>query len=478
MAFRIGDVSDEYRGVELGDLRLERRLRRAVNALDGKPAEGFPAALGSESDAEAYYRFIANPKVTAEKLLEGHLGSTMARMSAHPIVLVVHDTTEFAYRGDARRGLGRLQSSSRGFLGHFALALSGPEKAEPLGVIGVHTWVRGDVTPTRLRKRLNLSWTGVVSLLPEQRRWGALVEEVAQRSQRPRTLIHVMDSEADDYTLITKLISGQHRFVIRGCYDRLLATEKMATSARTTKEFIASREIVSTREVAISRRGKRPGQTMKNARSRGKRRDPRIAKLALSASAIVIRRPGTLTSNLPGDAKINLVAVREIEAPSGVEPVEWLLVTTEPIDTVQDIERVVDIYRARWMIEEYFKCLKTGCAIELRQHETYEALRKALYLLAPIAWRLLALRTLSREYSDAPASIILTPTQIDVLSRKPDIRLRPEATICEAMNAIARLGGHKRSNGEPGWIVLNRGYRDLIMLEIGFLLATSTRCVG
>jgi hypothetical protein len=153
------------------------------------------------------------------------------------------------------------------------------------------------------------------------------------------------------------------------------------------------------------------------------------------------------------------------------EPVQWLLATSEPIATTADIERVVDIYRSRWVIEEYFKALKTGCAYEKRQLESDHTLFNGLALLVPIAWQLLLLRTLARDHADIPATQALTETQVAVLVATSAKKLSPLLTVREAMLAIAGLGGHIKNNGDPGWMVLGRGFEHLLMLEKGWIAA-------
>ncbi len=126
---------------------------------------------------------------------------------------------------------------------------------------------------------------------------------------------------------------------------------------------------------------------------------------------------------------------RELHRPA----VEWRLATT-----------VVDAYGARWRIEEYFKALKTGCALEKRQLETLDALLNALGLFIPIAWNLLRLRVLSRQ--EQPASKVLSSTQLKVLRASSKKELPDRLTVRDAMLAIAKLGGHLKRNGDPGWI--------------------------
>ena len=87
----------------------------------------------------------------------------------------------------------------------------------------------------------------------------------------------------------------------------------------------------------------------------------------------------------------------------------------ERIDTVDNVLQIVEWYRTRWLIEEFFKCLKTGCAYQKRQLESLDTLLVALALLAPIAWQLLLMRHLAREYPETRATVALTPRQIAIL---------------------------------------------------------------
>ena len=175
---------------------------------------------------------------------------------------------------------------------------------------------------------------------------------------------------------------------------------------------------------------------------------------------------------LPKLLNVNVIDVIEDTPPEGCEAVRWILVTREPIDTQEDVERVVDIYRCRWLIEEYFKALKTGCAFEKRQLKSRHALLNALGIFSVIAWRLLQLRALSRSEPSAPASTAISNRQISLLGkirqqqRKPALSNAP--TMEEVTLAIAQLGGHIKNNGPPGWIVLGRGYESLLLLELGW----------
>src|SRR5205085_2483035 len=165
-------------------------------------------------------------------------------------------------------------------------------------------------------------------------------------------------------------------------------------------------------------------------------------------TAVTFQRPQISNSAAPALA-VNIVAVRELDTPDGEEAVEWLLITNEPITTDAEVLRVVDCYRARWLIEEFFKSLKTGCAFEKRQLDSLDTLKKALALLIPIAWSLLRLRSVARTENPPPATTVLPPTELEVLilaAKRVGFVVPPSPTARDVMLAIAKLGGHIRSN--------------------------------
>lgn len=156
----------------------------------------------------------------------------------------------------------------------------------------------------------------------------------------------------------------------------------------------------------------------------------------------------------------------EPHPPKGEEPIEWKLLTSLPIDTEAELDFIVDTYRARWVIEEFFKALKSGCAIEKRQLESVRSVTNALAISLPIAWLLLRLRNLSRDEPDRPATGLLPPPMLAclrVLYEKRRHKTLPKTPSCKQLAwAIAGLGGHITNNGEPGLLVLGRGLSDLL----------------
>jgi hypothetical protein len=167
---------------------------------------------------------------------------------------------------------------------------------------------------------------------------------------------------------------------------------------------------------------------------------------------------------------LNVVRVWETSPTPGEPAVSWILYTTESIETAEQLLAIVDYYRSRWVIEEFFKALKTGCSIEKRQLESYHALSLALAVFLPIAWRLLLARSISRKIPNAPATTVASKVQLQLLRHKLELSALPK-TAEAATLAIAKLGGHLKRNGPPGWLTLGRGLEALLLMEAGWRAA-------
>jgi Transposase DNA-binding/Transposase DDE domain len=453
-------LSAELEGSDFGDKRLSRRLGSIVDRMSEAPGKSFPQAARSESELEGTYRFLNNEKVTAERILDPHLRATAKRVAEAGIALAVHDTTAFSFGGEDREDLGWVTSTTVGFLGHFALAVSTDEGHVPLGVLGVSTLSRSK------KPHGESNWVRLHSPFKESLRWERLVAEVEERAGSGK-VIHVMDREGDSYELLDVLTSAKSRFVIRLAHDRNCIEEG---ENQRISEALSEKPTVLERQVELSRRsskGRSPADQKIHPPRKG-----RIARLQARTAAVSLRRPqhfrnGEVNPSIP----VNIVEVFEIDAPAGQQEVRWRLITTELIDTPEQVAAVIDHYRGRWRIEEYFKALKTGCGFEKRQLANRRSMLNALAVFSSVAWRLLALRTLARTHSDRLASTVLTPPQLLLLrNHSVRVRLSENPTVFDAMLAIAGLGGHLRRNGDPGWQTLGAGFQKLLTMELGWTL--------
>jgi len=432
-------------------------LERIAQELARNPGLTFPEAMGSEGQLEGLYRFLNNDEVTFEAVHARHAEQTRLRCQARDQVLMLHDTTVLTFNGD-REGLGRVLTTggARGFFFHVSLAVT-PARM-PLGVLRAETWAR--TTPTRKDRNRRVMRADPKR---ESLRWGRAVQACEHLLGEPSRAIHVMDREGDNYDLLSSLHAAHVRYVIRLAHNRNLVGEH-----EKLRQVVGRATCLFRREVRVSpRTARRPDDCYATRRGRE-------ATLDVSATAVELSRSNNFASGSAPSLKVNVVTVTERKCPKGEEPIAWHLVTNEPIATAEQVAAVVDAYRARWVVEEFFKALKTGCQIEKRQLESYEALRIALALFLPIAVRLLALRDAARTEPEA-ACVTLSARQLRLLRVCSTRPIGATPSNHEVYTALAALGGHLRSNGPPGWIVLGRAYEKLLILEQGWVAARNVR---
>jgi len=461
MVRRPVSIESEYAGARLVDERLNERLVSIGRSLATHPAWSFPKVMASEARLEATYRFLSNPRVDDGKMLEPHVLATKERSKAHVTVLAIHDTTEFIFSGtQVRAGLGPTIMNNQGFMCHATLLVAPGESRLPLGVAAVRTWVREG------GRRRNLQSTGMRARDPNREtvRWIEQAFETEKVLERPG-VVHLMDREGDFYDLLWQFAEENLRFVIRAKGQRKVEVEGREDELFRMAEIPDLLAVRCKRKVTLSRRLHK--SRLANSQYHLPREE-RSAHLSFSATRVKLKRPQYAPRSLPEEVSVNVVCVSEDNPPEGEVPIDWLLLTSEPINTKADILQVADLYRSRWTIEEFFKALKTGCSMERRQLESFAALRRTLTLFLPIAWQLLLLRSLSRASPQAQLRHVLDPPLIEVLGAVSPLPLSRTPTILEGFWAIAALGGHLRRNGEPGWQTLSAGYHQLLTLAVGW----------
>jgi hypothetical protein len=459
-------LTAEFLGAAVGDARLQERLQRIVALTAMDPAESFPEQMGSVADREALYRFLANDKVTLGGVLQGHVAQTHVRIQAHARIRIVHDTTAFRFTGD-RAGLGIIRHGVQGFLGHIALAVTADDTREPLGVLGVRPYIHADARAHRgMTQTQRMQATHAKPrAAKESARWEQLALQVSADLPAGVEAVHVMDQEADDYDLLAALHAAQRRYVVR-----MSPRRRTTTARRSVTEVLGTHPATLFRTVALT-----PRRPRESARTKGRHpvRAERDATLQVRWAPITLPRQCRTASPLP-TLTAWAVHVWEPTPPPGEVPIEWMLCTSETVDTLAKAATVVDHYRSRWIIEEYFKALKTGCAFEKRQLTTYDGLVRALALFIPLAWQLLVLRHLGRAVPSPSVTPHFDREQLRLLRKLLERRryhLPAHPTMRDAMLGIAALGGHITNNGPPGWLVLGRGLTRFLEAELGWCLA-------
>ncbi len=500
----VPSVADEFVAAELGHPKRSKRLLRIVEKFGNSPGRSLPEIAGSTGDLEAFYRFFNNKAFGFKELMEPHIDATGSRAAERETTLVIHDASEFSYplRDELRTGFDRL-GNRQGFKGLASLALSGSWDpgdgsidGRPLGLLAFEVLEKatapedGSKRAEKLRKRrarkeaqprkrklANPTSWGVI----DADTWLRSIAEVEGIASGRTRLIHVIDREGDALKIFHKIPADfGSGLVIRTKRNRRVELDTEDSEKLKITELATKLESKFTTHVPLSERTARPG-----LRTAHPSRAERLATLSFSAAPIRVERSwdaGQQSPELPKFLSLNLVLVREIDPPAEEEPIEWFLLTNEPIDTEAQVRRVIEIYRARWRIEEFFKALKTGCSFEKRQLESRDALLKVLAISLVVAWRSLLLRHESRKNPDAPATTVFTGIELAVLRGSGPVALPEKPTVRQALLAVAAIGGHIKNNGDPGWLVISRGMERLLervvggLALLGSLTLTSDRC--
>lgn len=453
------NVVDEFSELILPDARLVRRVRSFVAAASRAPCVSLPQMLQDSAGLEGAYRLLNNRRLTFESLLSSPCAHAAERAAEADDVVVVHDTTDIETPYAEPEDVGYLNTGRTGYRAHISLAqnVQPGRPTRPFGVVSAQVCFQPRKPGTK-KKRVTRQEM-VHSKDKMSLRWQRGIEASAEALSDCPSVIHVADREADSFPLFCKVLQLGHGCVFRLRNDRSarLAEDDVFNDEWSLLSVIAS-ELQGSfeRTVPLSKRGD------KGIPARQKTHPPRESRGALlqySATPVELKRPRTLPANaFPESLHLTLVRVCEPSPPAGEVGVEWLLLTTESCETPAEIMRVVDIYRARWLIEDFFKALKTGCLIQERQFESRHALLNLLALFLPIAVHLLLLRSCARDTPDAPATEVLTPLQLTVLRQLSHRKMPDQPTASQALWALAGLGGHIANNGWPGWQVLGRAF--------------------
>lgn len=469
-------VSDDVMAATLGDLRRNQRAVEVVEAMMQEPSLSLPRALGSDAAVQGCYRLMNNPEVTFDALHASHAAATVARAKAAGRVVVLHDTMPCLFEHLDPEDLGYLNTGKAGFNLHYSLVLDAGAWKRPLGVVHAQTVHRVQRPRSRRSKTpKKKKENGHETAKKENKEFGRWWRGISSAHQLldGTDVIHVADRESDSYELMSQMIDSGMRFVFRVRVTDRRGRRSDAVDAQwsTVRQVAHACDGRLEREVPLSRRrgDGPPGRSQPHPP-----RKMRVAKLRFAATRIVIPRPTYLSAPHPEELKLSLVHVYETDPPEGEAPVEWLLYTTEPIDTCEQIAAVVDTYRSRWTIEEFNSAIKTGCAYEAREFESRHALLNMLALSFPIACEIMYLRSRARSSSDAPATEVLSPMHLDVLRQFSSYQLKPSPTVSEALLAVAALGGHLRRNGPPGWKILLAGMATLQAYAAGWEAALAS----
>ena len=450
---------------ELGDQRRTKRAVRMGARMAAHPEGSIPEQMGSPAETKAAYRLLNEATVKLEQLSQPHWQQTRQVADGHDVVLMLQDTTEMDYTGHRKtKGLGPIgDGRGRGFLLHAVLAFV-PVSETILGLAHLQALLR----KARSKKKRKPKWMRT----PEALVWKKASQAVGQPA--PGTLwVHVGDRGSDSFEFMVTCLGqpGVH-FLLRLARNRVLDWSWRPTEPAASDEPAGPTE----RYLLDYARGlPAQGQSFTVKVSARKGEAKRQATLQLSWAQVQIpvpqEGPKALRQHQPFTAWV--VRAWEAQPPTGVnKPLEWILLSSLPVSTWAQARQRVQWYAYRWLIEEYFRALKTGCRIEAAQFDQRADLQRLLGFLAIIAVRLLQVRQLARQSPDTPALTVVDPLEVRILAAQ--LNADPTTmTLAHFWQGVAQLGGHqgRRADGPPGWITIWRGRRKLQLLVDGARLA-------
>ena len=380
-----------------------------------------------------------------------HRQRTLRRLLGQPPrrVLLVQDGSDlnFAEHSDSK-GLGLIGKNqhSDGTVGlhmHSTLAVS--EDGLPLGVTRIEFDRPGLDGPPERAKPLPERTTG---------RWLRGLQDCVELAKqlpgvRPVT---VLDREGDVFALFAEQRRlGHVDLLVRAKHNRVLV------SGSKLFDELRQAPLQATLKLAVQRQSARRGT---RRQTRREARPARQAQLELRFKTVPLPAPNEDCPTLA----VQAVHVRERQQPQHGQRLEWLLLTTCPVRTVQDAQRVLQWYRRRWVIEDWHRVLKTGCKVEQLQHRRAERMERAVTINAVIAWRLMLMALLGRQTPELPAEVLFTRTELLVLRDFAHERQLPEPnTVGRAVRTMAVMAGYLNRKGDapPGHQKLWEGLTDL-----------------
>lgn len=452
---------------DLGDRRLERRMKKILEQLSNDPEASPNAALRGWAEVMGAYRFFDNDKASVEKILAPHGDATVERVKTFKRVLLLQDTTELDFTKKKKlKGMGPLGTIDRqGFFLHEHLVVN-PERLM-LGVWGAKLYARDEAEHG---KRRNGSRKHKPIEEKESYRWLEGYRAACQLMERtPGTeVIACSDREGDVYEVFEewqrRVADGEPaaQWLIRCNQNRRLdpengseaeeaAPDEESTQLQTIVERVEAGPVLGT--ITVNVKAKEQYKKVSGGSRVKKKRTARTATLEIRSTKVTPRPPFRKGRKL-AKVSFGVVQAKEVAPPEGDDPIDWVLLTSLAVEGFQGAVEIIELYRVRWEIEVFHRMLKTGCKVEKLELKEDKRIKVAIALYLVVAWRVLYLMRLGRECPELPCDAIFEEDEWKALWF---IEYGPEALktpppLRDFIRKVAKYGGFvgRKSDGEPG----------------------------
>ena len=437
-------ANDHFGLVELGDARRTKRAVKVGAAMLMNSSGSIPEQTVHWSATMGAYRLLNSPEATHPRLSQPHWDSVRCQArSMDAAVLFIQDQTELNYNGHLEtRDLGfGTDGKGKALQVQSAVCVSGGSAAQVLGLGHQIVWTRDFEPRKKTEKQSERDQRHKESDI-----WADMIEAIGPASTDGPIWVSVGDRGSDVFSYIARSCALGWHCLLRARHNRRVLDSEGVSDLL----FDHVRGLDALAHTDLHLRA-RPGQPSRDVR------------LNLSWEALAIQTPA-LRKGHP----LQVWCIRAWEDdPNGLE---WILLSTLAVASEKEALEKVEWYRRRWLVEEYHKCLKTGCSIESRQFQTRHALESVLGLLSIVAIFLLQLKF--AEEGDLPLAL---KTAVSAISKRDMSQASPK----EVLREIAKLGGFlaRKGDGEPGWQTIWRGWTRLQDIMLGIQLAMESRCV-
>jgi hypothetical protein len=324
-----------------------------------------------------------------------------------------------------------------------------------LGLLDTQVWNRdkGVVTPRRSRATAD----------KESRRWLSVAAQAGAVLSAARSITVISDRESDIYEHFARRPANVE-LIVRASWNRKIELQSGASAPL----FAVADSLLEAARFSVTIPAA-PG------------RKERTTELALRFSPVTLCRPHPSPApDLPDTIRLTMVDVRELPSSHDGELIHWRLLTTHVLTSSDQARRIVDLYRKRWTIEEFFRTLKTaGFDIEEADIGEPEVMIKFVAAAAVAAVTIMQLvrardgmteEKLAEAFEpgDQPVLEALSSELEGVTAKQKNPH--PKGTLAFAAWVIARLGGWTAYYGKPGPKVMRLGLEDFSRIKYGTTL--------
>lgn len=441
-------LENEFETAKFSDFRLRMRFLEVMGdiVMGEKAQEDCAKAKGR-------YRFFKNERVDLCDIFEPHVDATVKRLPESGYLLNIQDTSGLNYHShNSKVDLGHIGSSpnrpdSFGYWLHTGLLCS--SDGTPLGISYQETWARQEWDSCSRDERKSIARRRPIDE-KESNRWLDGVSNCGPYRSESRTIVQVADRESDIFEFFQKTLECGDQFLVRAKSNRAVLDLEKQTDSHLF-EAVNSKKIKAHATIRITGNSERPSQQV---------------KVGIRWCEVELKVPES-NRTAKEASKLSPIRVFVVQVTSRAKvdgkPLNWIILTSLPIESPSDAMRVVAWYALRWRIELFFKTIKSGAKIESSRLIDIDRISKYALMLSIKSFRVLVLTFYYREKPQSSITEILTDYEWKVVKKiLHKGRGRPSDNCGKNIEMIAQYGGfQKGKNRIPGILTIWAGWTRL-----------------